>query len=177
MKVDYYSQIHKDIRCWMFNLAIQIGTTDFTDKDAIIPIAKEFEELLQFLINHAEHEDHYFHPFISQKLPKEVEHLTHQHQEQEVQLASFKQLWKNLLSDVEENSEEKGHALYQQFNLFIANYLLHLAEEERIMQLLWNCSTPEELMQPLQIFLEYFNSKSSSQPECVSFTHQSQKQD
>lgn len=151
--IDFYVLIHKALRRETFNLAIHIGITDFKNKKSVETLVSRIHYLISALNHHGEHEDKYFHPFIRTKLPKAVSILDQEHKEQEMILKQIETLSNDLLKTEDDKIRlEKGNALYQIFNLFIADLLYHLDAEEKNMPLISELSTPKELEKVIEDF-------------------------
>ncbi len=153
-QIDFYTLVHKALRRELFNLAIDMGKVDFTDKEKIKKIVHQIGYVMSILRHHAEHEDKYFHPFLQKKIPEAFSQLHTEHEAQEVFLKKIETLANGLLREKnEKNRVRDGQHLYRVFNLFIKDYLEHLEEEEATMPILWECSTYKELKEVVDTFL------------------------
>lgn len=159
MKIDFYTQIHKALRRRLFLLAIELGKLDDSDIVQINHLNHELNDLFALLHLHAHHEATHFHPLIRRKLPHAVASLDAEHQEQETAMALIQNKMQLLISN---NNPDKNKniilEIYRLFNFFIAGYLAHLDEEEKIMPQLWACCTDAELMNALTGLLNSFSS-------------------
>lgn len=152
-KVDFYTLIHKAIRRRLFLVSIQIGRTDFDEEESFSELRQEILSVIQLLKEHAHHEETYFHPLIVNALPEVSLDSEHQHHEKSLQ-AIESRLTEISLSP---QKTELWLMLYSDFNIFIANYMQHLATEELIMPVLWQHYSQEELLKALQTMLQSFS--------------------
>ncbi len=149
--IDFYTQIHKALRRWLFNFSINISTTDFTDHNQCRALDQELSQLFALLRAHAHHEEAFFHPVISKYLAATYsETLSHEHEAQEKSLIAIEKISKSICENNQAIIREQHTLLlYKTFNNFIADYLQHLNEEETIMPLLQERCTDAELLQPI----------------------------
>jgi hypothetical protein len=150
-----YTDIHKGVRMALFQMMIQIGSTDFTECDAATAAQGSWEELKNLLREHVENERAYVHPLYEAKMPGVARALTLDHETQETYLRELETHFSRLMA-LENPSERAAMALefYRGLSLFIGEYLPHLHREEAIyIRNLWDLCTYEELRDMLATIL------------------------
>src|SRR5262245_33655844 len=138
-KVDIYTHPHKGYRKSMFELSMLAARTDAASKAERRELMEKSLALFNDLAEHARHENTYAHPIICYKLPHQKELLQKEHEEQEQNLAHLSAAVQLLAEEQPENDQINNLLLeyYRSLNRFIADYLLHLDQEEYSMQNLW----------------------------------------
>ncbi|CDZ76574.1 hypothetical protein BN59_00848 [Legionella massiliensis] len=136
MKTDLYTLIHKVQRQRLFELSIRIGKTDFSEQSEGIIVKNELKMMIIHLRKHAADEETFIHPLYCIANDK-LTALETQHEKIDELLAEIE----NIIND-----KQSTCFLYGYFNQFIAMYLQHTAEEERLQQeILWKFYSEEEL--------------------------------
>lgn len=148
MKIDYYTTIHKSLRRLLFNFSMKLACSDFSDTLTCQQLNQELHALFVLLQSHAEHEKMHFHPLIAKKLNATT--LDTEHNQQDTIILELCHLSTAMTQTQNTTTRiEKSEFLYQQFNLFISDYLQHMAHEETLMPALLANHSEEELMVPL----------------------------
>ena len=143
MRVDLYSAIHKAQRYHLFQLANEIGKTNFADDAATRRIDGSVREIIEHLRDHARNEAAYIHPLFHQ-LGEQDELFDDAHHQLEAQLGKIESVL----------TEKRWSELYRRFNRFLGTYLLHLDEEERAQaDVLWPRYSDDELLATFHRFL------------------------
>src|SRR3989338_9159380 len=123
MKINFYTQIHKALRRWLFTVSMNIATLDCHNANSRQLLYGDLSQLIALLRIHAKHEEEFFHPLIAKKIKKHSsDQLDKEHQEQEQQLEEIERVSKKLLAE-QDDHVQTSLGLYQKFNLFIADYL------------------------------------------------------
>ncbi len=141
-RIDFYTKVHKGLRAALFTLSARAATVDYTDCRASAAFAAEVREVLERLAAHAGHEERFLHPLIRAKLGDT--HFDSAH-------AELEQAQRNLcarlmaLGEAAPERAEHGLAFYRALNVFIADYLQHLDEEECLMPQIWAACSDAEL--------------------------------
>lgn len=154
-RTNYYQSIHKTLRRLLFQFSIDLGAADLTCENQLQVLIDQYQTLKKYLDGHAEHENVYFHPFISQYIPETTQHLDQAHEFLYKQVADIEVFLAKIFSakDIDQRLN-LGYALYLTVNQFIAGYLQHLQQEEgEVMPSLWQKCDDETLMEPLQKFI------------------------
>lgn len=132
MRVDLYTIIHKAQRCHLFRLGEAMGRADFSDEGTANAIAAQTRAWIAHLRDHANNEEKYIHPLLHDKAAP----IEHEHHELEAKLAALAEIL----------DEKRWSELYTCFTQFLGEYLLHLAEEERLQaEVLWPAYSDVEL--------------------------------
>lgn len=160
-RVDFYTHPHKDFRKMLFQTAILAGEIDYCDDSQLQKLQAAMNETLLELRSHARHENTYAHPIVASKIPSmrrqlEIEHAEHNEDIDNLELQFATLFQSDLLA---EKKQKMGLEFYRSFNRFIAEYLLHLNEEEYSMQNLWELCTAPELF---SVMIAY---KANEEPE------------
>ncbi len=136
MRIDVYSLIHKAQREHLFKLSIKLAKMDFSNSNELIKLKEELAEMIAHLRKHSESEERFIHPFYENFQPN-CTLLESQHEHFENELAAIE----NLL-----DSAEFQDKIYSLFNRFIAQYLLHIDQEEQMQrEILWQHYSDKEL--------------------------------
>lgn len=142
-RVDIYTAFHKELRTKLFEFSIAFAQSDFQEKKIL---GNHLSALIHELRGHTRKENTYAHPVLAPKLPKEKLELEAAHEEHEADLVALETLW---LTFCNENRASVGKTIglefYRAFNRFIADYLMHLNDEEYLMQNAWELCRPAEL--------------------------------
>lgn len=157
MRVDLYKLVHKAQRYHLFNLSIKIGKINFNDPLQYAMLKTELNGMIDHLKKHMEHEETFIHPYY-QNFEDKLELLNYQHEKLEP-----------LLYKLEHSLSEEPETLYPLFNQFIAAYLEHIDEEERLQkEILWENFSDEELA---KVMIKFTQSLSKEQlAEGMEFT-------
>lgn len=127
---DPYSTFHKGLRKVLFDAAVQLGRLDAAKDDDVNSLSSELRELITLLRSHAMHEETYFHPLIAGT--RTAEEAAHTHGDHETELRHIEDLILALQKAPAIERQAAAAALYQEWNLFIAQQLVHLHYEERV---------------------------------------------
>ena len=149
MKINFYTEIHKALRRLLYNLAIEVGNYDFHANEGYRQIHQKVLYVTNLLRLHANHEERYLQSFIEQEISPAAHTIQEEHQHQEEELTRLENMSNMLLSLHGKNAIEPGLSFYRAFNKFISDYLAHMEEEERIMELLQALCTEEALFNTL----------------------------
>lgn len=154
-RINYYQSIHKTLRRLLFKFSIDLGAADLTCENQLQALIDQYQKLKIYLDEHAEHENVYFHRFISQYIPETCKQLDQAHDVLDKQVANIEFLLAKIFTEKDIDQRlSLGYALYLTVNQFIAGYLQHLQQEEgEVMPSLWQQCDDETLMEPLQNFI------------------------
>jgi hypothetical protein len=142
-----FYQIHKALRALLFETAIMMQHTDFTNEEQADATAKCIAEVVAMFDSHAHTEDRFILPLLEAYEPAvatmfEAEHV------QDMELSNRLTSLLNALSNNSsaEAKETIGDTISVAFNEFIAFNLAHMAKEEKeLNQFLWKYMTDEQL--------------------------------
>lgn len=126
-KVDLYTFIHKAQRMHLFDLSVRIGHTDFSNEAEIKSIQEDVRSMIAHLKKHSHSEATFIHPLFNE-LGNQISVIDDEHDDLEKELHKIECIL----------SEKRWEELYNEFNLFIAAYLFHQDEEEKMQStILW----------------------------------------
>jgi uncharacterized UPF0160 family protein len=142
MRFDLYSLIHKGQRKYLFDLSSDIGRTNASDIKQCQDIAKRVHEMACLIEDHRENEETFIHPLFAEVGMLDTV-LDAEHDKLKEKLELLKEL----------SAENNINTLYKEFNIFLAEYLLHTDEEEKQQELvLWKHFDDERLMSVMRSF-------------------------
>lgn len=142
-----FNIIHKGLRAALYQTALQLQQTDFTEGEQLEEALNKVKEIVMLFEGHAHKEDHYVLPLINEYEPSVVAAFNSEHEEDD-------RLGKELNSAVEKvaNSTtifEKivaGRELTESFVRFMVFNLNHMAKEEDIInKILWHYYSDDEI--------------------------------
>lgn len=151
LQIDVYRNPHKDLRKGMFELSIKAAQA--TQDAEIAEVIQLAEEVFKRLHHHAHSEETYLHPIIRPNMLELLDNLEVAHHAQDAQLAHLQETLAQL--SLEQGSEARTllmQEFYSALNQFIGHYLVHLAEEEKMLPLLWQRCQPHELFAVMAAF-------------------------
>jgi iron-sulfur cluster repair protein YtfE (RIC family) len=141
-RLDVYSAVHKMQRARLFELTTEAGRTDVADTRAAEEIAGAVEAMIEDLLAHADHEERFIHPLLSQKAPEVASILEAAHFQLDALMGELSDRARNA-----ETSADDPNGLYRALARFTAAYLEHLDDEEqKALPILWDACSDDELM-------------------------------
>jgi hypothetical protein len=148
---DLFTNIHKGLRLGLFELAVNVGRTEWSDPTAVAEIGGQWRPLLGLLRAHTEHEDSHIFRVLDAHDPMAVEPASDQHGDLDDLLDHVAERFDAVLV---EPDPAAGLALYRDLTRFVAVYLPHLYDEEtRIMGRIWECCSDEEIAATRAVFM------------------------
>jgi hemerythrin-like domain-containing protein len=142
-----FNLIHKGLRAALYQTALQLQQTDFTDKEQAEDGLGLVKEIVMLFEGHAHKEDHFILPMIYEYEPSVVASFNSEHEEDERLGHEL-----NTAVDRVSNSEtflEKivsGRELTESFVRFMVFNLEHMGKEEDIInKILWRYYSDEEI--------------------------------
>jgi hypothetical protein len=142
MRFDPFTTIHKALRRSLFDTALALSRTDFGSADETAAAGRAVAECMQYLREHAEHEDRHVLPVIARLDPERAAIMADGHPTLERAAIAVESLWPRLAAlPAAERTEERaalGGELARRFNVFVAHELEHMDREERELNaLIW----------------------------------------
>lgn len=135
--VDPYRAAHKAIRSVLGRLLESAGRTDFGDAESIEVFRAELEAAVQLLATHARIEVQFLDGLLGLHEPMQASHIQHQHVDLERELhavmGGLHRIDETLGPEADGDKDvarDEGHTFYLALSRFMANYLLHIADEE-----------------------------------------------
>lgn len=133
-RIDLFGPIHKAIRFALADLLAQMGTTSFADAHEANRIADQLEEVTNLCEDHRGHEERRILPVLAERLQGTLDHILEAHAAQPGSVAELRALAETLRTSRVELRPVIGRTLYLHFSTFAAELLLHMAEEEQVLQ-------------------------------------------
>ncbi|HEX6332603.1 MAG TPA: hemerythrin domain-containing protein [Flavisolibacter sp.] len=148
MRYNIFNQIHKGLRAMLYDTAVLLQQTDFTDPSATAVAADRTNAVLKMFEDHASHEDNYVFAAISAYEPSVADAFMQEHHEDErlaQQVADSLQALEYASTAVK---PEMAIQLNRNFVAFLAFNLSHMEREESVInRLLWRYYSDEAIMQ------------------------------
>jgi hypothetical protein len=147
LRFDLYGPIHKALRRGMCGLLVRFSSTDFTDEQQRTGLLRDLRLTLSLMAHHLKSEDAFFHPALEEKAQGAAarpiqDHVAHSRTAEEV----------TRLANTLESADAAGRQaaamkLYHRYSEFVGENLVHMAEEEHVLQPLFHQHyTDEELL-------------------------------
>lgn len=146
-RLDVYTMIHKGLRTVMFETARQVARADFTQDRETRETTAGVRRLIEFLDEHAAHEDHVVMPEIAGLSPAVFAELEADHS----RVGGLQREIEELCERVEQAEGEErvslGRRLHQRMGHLTAEHLLHMEREETTAnRVLWAHRTDADLL-------------------------------
>lgn len=142
-----FNIIHKGLRAALFDTALRLQTTDFTLEDAAEEAVNRVKTIVMLFQGHAQKEDDYILPMISEYEPSVAAGFNGEHEEDEklgLELEHAAERVLNASSATE--SRTSGRELTEAFIRFLVFNLTHMAKEENIInKILWRYYSDDQI--------------------------------
>ncbi len=147
-RYNVFNQIHKGLRGMLYDTALRIQQTDFTQTEAGTTV-DQLEQVLHFFDEHAENEDGFILPHIRPHNAALIDELEKDHDiDHQLTQTLLDQIRDWRATDAAAPRETIGQRLGYAFNEFVAFNLYHMNKEENVlMYLLWTHYTDAEIRQ------------------------------
>lgn len=147
-RFNIFNHIHKGLRAMLYELALQIQQTDFSDVEEAEAVIKEVEQAVLFFTAHAGHEDRFILPAVARHDARVIEAFAHEHIEDGFLaglLLESVQAWQ---AAADAGARVKtGNDLFYHFTEFTVFNLVHMNKEERFLnEVLWTYYTDAEIL-------------------------------
>jgi hypothetical protein len=151
-RIDLYRNVHKGQRALLFELAMELGRTDFSEPALFSAIRERLRSATEELRKHADNEEKFIHPLLRSRAPEIVAELEREHHAIEAALSDLDgRLRPRGLS--EEEPAKRGAELYLAWCRMLSAYLAHLDGEETLaMPALWKTCSDHEIFAVIQSF-------------------------
>jgi iron-sulfur cluster repair protein YtfE (RIC family) len=148
-RFDLYGPIHKAIRVVMSDMLVRMGKANFANADVAVHVVRDLEKLLGWCEQHIEHETKFIHPHLAARLPQALAKIDVGHEEHARFVAELRSLMGGVVNaSSPELRALAGHTLYLHYSAYFADTLMHMVEEERVLQpLMHRFFTDVELLQ------------------------------
>ena len=127
---NYFSNIHKAVRAGLFEVSLQVARADFGDWEAAAEAGRNVVELMDFLDEHAGHEQRFVFPELASFAPTLAAELEAEHVELEERQSEIRILAHQVHGSSSKDREKAGRLLARSLTLLIADQLRHLDREE-----------------------------------------------
>ncbi|QMW04996.1 hemerythrin domain-containing protein [Spirosoma foliorum] len=145
-RYNVFNQIHKGLRGMLYDTAIRLQQTDFSQSEAGETI-DQLEQALHFFDEHAEHEDRFILPHIRKQNAQLIDELEKDHEiDHRLTQSLFDHIQEWRTTTSENQLEAIGQRIHFAFSEFIGFNLYHMNKEETVLiYLLWKHYTDEEI--------------------------------
>lgn len=148
-RFNIFYQIHKGLRAMLYDMALTIQHTDFSNEEEGRATLRKLRQVLSLYAEHGRHEDTFVFPAVQEASPATVALLESEH-EQDEQLTNDLLLqirsYRNASSETERTAV--GYDIHLSFQGFVAFNLQHMCKEERnINPLLWENYSDLEIVE------------------------------
>ena len=144
--VDIYGPVHRGLRWALTSLLTQMGTTDFADGAQAAETLDDLEGVLYLCASHLAHENRHIHPAIARRRPELAARLDAEHVEHERAIDGLRKASARVAAASPADVVALGRALYLLYATFVGENLVHMTEEETVVQPLLDASyDPAEL--------------------------------
>jgi hemerythrin-like domain-containing protein len=142
-----FNIIHKGLRAALYQTALQLQQTDFTDDQQAEEAVNKVKEIIMLFEGHAHKEDNYVLPMINDYEPSVVAAFNSEHEEDGLLGSQLNDAVKKVLdSDTESQKTTSGRELTESFVRFMVFNLNHMAKEEDIInKILWRYYSDDEI--------------------------------
>jgi hypothetical protein len=130
--IDLYRDIHKGIRAELFALTTEAGALDATPGVGRAALAAHVGDVVDLLVQHAEHEDGPIQPVLEAELPELAERIAADHLLLEAQLVDLREMAADAAALDHPEPRLAVHRLYLALAGFTGRYMEHIDVEERV---------------------------------------------
>lgn len=148
-RTDFYTLVHKGLRKRFFEAVVLAGTTDYANPDDRAKLAATVAEVVTILREHAQHEDEFLHPIITEVQPEVAHTLTLEHEEHNLALDEVDGAFEVAIA---ERTGAATHLAYRVLARFTAHFLLHIEKEEAGQARLWEMAGEARLAAGMTAF-------------------------
>lgn len=146
-RYNIFNQVHKGLRALLYETALSVQQTDFTNREESKFITALLAEVIELFDKHADTEDNIVFPAIQEYEPSVILVFEDEHEKDHVLGKKLKDLLFVLAHSVTEGAKlQAGRDIQLAFVEFMVFNLEHMAKEETIInRLLWRYYTDEQL--------------------------------
>jgi hypothetical protein len=146
MRADLYSTVHKALRARLFDLALELGRSDFANPGDVRIVLEAYRRTVAFLREHHQHEETFCEPALAAVEPELVAANARQHAAIDAALAEMDDLAGALETTHGDDRAAVGRLLETRLTRFVSDYLAHMSHEETVLQpAFWAHLTDEEI--------------------------------
>ncbi|MBL8803104.1 MAG: hemerythrin domain-containing protein [Planctomycetes bacterium] len=129
-RIELYAPVHKGLRAEAFELARELSRTDWGDDAQATAAAGRVARLVEFLEEHAQHEDTHLMPLVARAAPALARELESEHTRVDAALRGLAALAARIGGARNGGRAALGRELERCFQLALAEQLVHLQREE-----------------------------------------------
>jgi hypothetical protein len=146
-RYNIFYEIHKGLRAMLYETAIQIQQTDFSNSDEAELILTQIKILIELFDKHAHSEDRFVFAALQACDPAVVDAFEQEHVQEHALGENLNRLITTFSDALPDDDKlQTGKLLYQAFIEFMIFNLQHMCKEEDIInKLLWRNYTDEQL--------------------------------
>lgn len=147
MRYNSFNIIHKGLRAALYQTALLLQQTDFTDQEQAEEAVNKVKEIIMLFEGHAHKEDNYVLPLINEYEPSVVTAFNNEHEE-DAKLGNDLNAAVQKLQGSADTIEKaiSGRELTESFVRFMVFNLNHMAKEEDIInKILWRYYSDDEI--------------------------------
>ncbi|MFN8041223.1 MAG: hemerythrin domain-containing protein [Acidimicrobiales bacterium] len=130
--VDLYRDIHKGLRAELFAATSEAGRLDPADGTGRAALASQVRDVIEVLVQHADHEDTHIGPALEAEVPALAERIAGEHAVIEARMDQLTVLADDVVVAGGADRALAVHRLYLELATFTAEYLEHQDVEERV---------------------------------------------
>src|SRR5215468_4762522 len=117
---NYFNNVHKAVRAGLFETSLQVARTDFHDPEAAAAASRNVVELMDFLDDHAGHEQAFVFPELASLAPALATDLEAEHIKMEQLQTKVRALAHRVHRSSSKDREESGLQLARALALLVA---------------------------------------------------------
>jgi hypothetical protein len=145
-RFNIFYQIHKGLRAMLYDTALSLQLTDFSNTDDAALAFEKLEQVLSVFYAHASHEDAHILPLLKPFQPALINEFDSEHEKDEFMTHRINHLVQAYHHAAGDAKPHAGEAICKAFNEFIAFNLYHMnKEEEKINPVLWGNYSDEQI--------------------------------
>ena len=146
-RLDLYAGIHKALRHFMTDTLHRVGRMDPNQPDELRRTLGQFEQLMEFCVQHVHHENDFVHAAIEARQPRGAARTADDHLEHIAHIAALRDEARALAQAEPTARPTLALRLYRHLALFVADNFQHMnVEETQNNATLWANYRDDELM-------------------------------
>ena len=143
---DMYTTVHKGLRARLFESSRRLQGADFADPAARDGVLAHVRATLEFLHEHAGHEDRFVQSRVEEASPQLARRVAEAHRLVDQSGATASKLIEAIAAASSEVAVERSPELCRSFNVLLSQHLAHMDEEETLVNAaLWQAFSDEQL--------------------------------
>lgn len=147
-RYNVFNQVHKGLRAFLYETAVQVQQTDFTIPEEAVQALEKIGEALYYFNQHALHVERFLFPFIIEYNPGLITAFKQQYHTNTVQIQQLRGMMNAYYQGV--NAAERtlaGKLIGKGFTAFLVTHLDGMAREDNLLNpLLWRYYNDAQLL-------------------------------